>query len=195
MAQKSLLSLFVIGGNAILVYIIYNRILHPVGFPGKDQATVIFHHLVGSCPEETGVGSALFACHRILGLVTVAVAGGCRQNGHRLQRLAADAVQGLANPLRFQAGLFFIIHMPEVTTTAELGHGALPVHPMGRFFQHLHDLTGCPGLLSFLDADFIALPANRIGQKHGTAFHMGNTLAFGRVVGDHRFVNFVLLQH
>ena len=54
MPQQSLMGHFVIGGDPVLVYIIHNRILHPVGFLRQDPAAVIFHHVMGACPEEPG---------------------------------------------------------------------------------------------------------------------------------------------
>ena len=81
--------------------------------------------------------------------------------------------------------------MPEVAAAAELGHGAFPGDPVGGLFNDLHDLTGGPGLLGFLDANLHGFTGHGIGDEHGAALNMGHTLTFRGVIGDDRFVNLI----
>ena len=186
---------FVIDADPVLVYIIHNRVLHPVGFRGKNQAAVIFHHIVGARFEEAGVGPALFAGHGILGLVPVAMAVGCRQNGHFLQALPGQPVQAAFHPLRFEPGFLGVVHVPEVAAAAELGHRALPVTAVGGLFQDFHDLPGSPGFARLFDAQPHPLPGDGVGQEHGAALHMGHPLPLGGVIRHQGLVDCVLLQH
>ena len=85
--------------------------------------------------------------------------------------------------------------MPEITAAAELGYGTFPVHPVGRFFQDLRDLAGSPGLLGLLDPDADLLTSHGIGDEYGAAFDVSHALAFGSIIRDHGFVDFIFDQH
>ena len=98
MPQQTLMGHFVIDGYMISVYIIHDNGLDLIGFFRQDQAALVFHHFVGACLEETGIGAVFLSCHRILSLVAVAVTGGCCQNRHGLQVFAAQTVQAVAYP-------------------------------------------------------------------------------------------------
>ena len=185
----------VVDGHPILVYIINHRVLHRVGFRRQNPAAFVFHHLVGAGAVEAGEGSALLRRHGILSLVPVAPAVGGGQNGHFCQIFPGQPVQAGLHPLRFQPGLLFIVHVPEIAAAAQLGHGALPVHPVGGFFQNFQDFSRCPGFPGILDAQPHPLPGDGVGQEHGAALHMGNALTLGSVIRDHRLINSVLFQH
>ena len=150
---------------------------------------------MGTGFEETGIGPAFLASYGILGLVAVAVAGGGGEDGHFLQRFAADAVQGLTDPLRFQPGLLSIVHMVEIAAAAAGGDGASPFHPVGRFLQNLHDLACRPGFAYLFNADTAFFSGDGIGDEHGAALHMGNTLTFGSIIRNNGFINLVFCQH
>ena len=193
--QKPLVRHFVIGSHPILVDIIHNRSLHGIGLLRQNIAAVIFHHLMGACPKESGIRPTLFLRHGVLRLVPVAKAGGSRQNGHFFQLLPGHPVQAGFHPLRLQPGLLLVIHVPEIAAAAELGHGALPVHPVGGFFQNLRDFPGSPGLLRLFNPHPNPFPGNGVGDEHGAALNVGDALSLGGVVGDDSFVNFVFGQH
>ena len=175
-----------------MVYIINNKILHPVGILRQDQAALVFHHGVGAGLEKARVNSALAACHGILCLVPVAMAIRGREDLHAFQAFPAQTVQAICYPLGLQPGFLFIIHVPEIAAAAELGHGTFPIHPMGGFFEDFHNLTGGPTLLGHFDADFIHFAGDGIGDKNGAAVDVGHTLALGSIVGDGGFVNLIL---
>ena len=195
MPQQTLMGSFIIDGNAVVVYIIYYKLLDFVCFRRQDQAAVVLHHPVGACPEKACVRPAFFAGHGVLGLIAVAVAGGCGQQRYFLQAFAADAVQRLLDPVRLQTALLGIVHVPEVAAAAQLGHRAFPVDPVGRFFQKLGDLACRPGFLCLFNAHQAPFADQRIGDKHGAAFNFGNALSLGGVIHDHRFVNLVFCKH
>ena len=195
MAQKPFVGNFVIGGNVVLIYIIHNRILDCIRFPGENQTATVFHHVVGARPEEAGVGPALFAGNGVLGLVPVAVAGGGRQDGNFLQLLPCHPVQAGFHPVRFQPCFFRIIHVPEIAAAAELGHGALPAHPMGGFFQNLRDFSGGPGFPQAFNPYPHPFTDDGVGDKNGDAINVGNALALGGVIRDGGFVDLILFKH
>ena len=185
----------IIDGDAELVNMVDHRVLHLVRLLGEDQTAGIFHHVVGARPEEPGVGPALFAGHGILGLVAVAAQRRGGQNGNFLKMLPGQSVQAGFYPVSLQPGFLLIVHVPEVAAAAELGHGALTVHPMGGFFQQLGDFSRCPGFPHRFDAHQHPLSGNGIGDKHGNALNMGNPLPLCGVIRDNRLVNYILFQH
>ena len=193
--QQAGMSGLVVDGNMKSVYIIDYRVLHGVGFLRKNPAAGIFHHLVGARPEEPGEGPAFLLGDRILGFVPVAQAGGGRQNGHRIQILSGQPVQAVRDPLGFQPGFLGIVHVPEIAASAQLGHGALPVPAMRGFFQDLHNFAGSPGFLGLFNPQAHPFPGNGVGDKHRTAFNVGNPLTLGGIVGDEGFVNLVFNEH
>ncbi len=195
MPQQTLMGHFIIGSHPVLVYIIYDRILDPVRFLRQDQAAVIFHHIMGSGPEESCVGTVFLRCHGVLGLVPVAAAGGGGEDLHLVQILTADPVQAGAHPLGLQPGFLLVVHVPEIAAAAELGNRALPVAAVGGFFQDLHDLSCCPGLSGVFNADPVLFPGDGIGDKDRAALDMGNALTLGGVIGNDRFINCVFCQH
>ena len=178
-----------------MVYIIHHRILDRIGGFRQDQAPLIFHYIMGAGPEEACKAPALLLGHGILGLVPVAPALRRCQNGHFREILPADTVQTGFHPLRFQPALLFIIHMPEIAAAAELGNGAFPVYPMGRFFQNFRHFSRRPGFLGLFDPHQHTLTGNGIWNKHGAALNMGHTLSLGGIIGNHRFVNLILNKH
>ena len=182
---------FVVNRHPELVDIIHNSTLYPVRFLRQDQAAAVLHHLVRTCPEEARIGLALGFRHRVLGLVPVAMAGGSGEDGNFLQAFAADPVQAVQDPVCLQAGFLFVVHVPEVTAAAELGHRALPVDPVGGFFQNFHGFRRCPGLLGFLNPDPDFLTPDGIGNKYGAALNMGNPLTLGGVVRDQGFIDLI----
>ena len=186
---------FVIGWDAVAVHVGDDDILHLIHLRRQDSAAVVFHHAVGAGLEESGVGPALVAGHRVLGLVAVAVAGGGGQDGNSFQALAADSVQASADALRLQPGFLLIVHVPEVAAAAELRHGAFPIHPVRRTLQNFHQLAGGPGLLGLLDAHPNPFAQDGIGDEHGAALDFCHGLTFGGVVADYGLVNFVFYQH
>ena len=191
MPQQPPAGLLVIDRHVILVYIIHHNGFDPIRLLRQNQAAVIFHHLVGTRPEKSGVGPAFLAGHGVLGLVPVAIAGGGLQNRHRIQLFAAHAVEASPHPLRFQAALLLIVHVPEIAAPAELGHRTGPVHPMGGFFQNFRDFSRGPGLAHQGDFQPYPLPGDGIGDEYGAALNMGNALALGGIVGDLRFIDLI----
>ena len=195
MPQEAPSRQLIVYGNATFVYIIHNNVLDPVRLLRQDPAAVIFHHLMGPRLEESGVGPSLFAGYGILGLVPVAQAGGGRQDRHLIDGFSADAIQAVFDPLGLQSAFLFVVHMPEVTAAAFLRHRALPVHPVGGFFQDLGDLPRRPGLPGLLDTHQDLLPGDGIGDEHSTPFNVGNSLSFRGIVRDFRLVNLIFQQH
>ena len=195
MPQKPLVVGFVIGGDAVLVGIIDDRILDPVGLRRQDAAAAVLHHIMGARPEKAGIHPPLFAGYRVLGLVPVAMAVRCRQDGNLLQLLPRHPVQAGSDPFRLQSGLFFIVHVPEVAAAAELGNFTLPVDPVGGFLQNFRDFACGPGLAHRLNADAHPFPGDGIGDEHSDAVDVGNALALGGIIRDDRFVNLILFQH
>ena len=194
-AQQAAVGFFVIRGDVVLVYIIYNDVFDPVGFLRQDQTALVFHHTVGAGLEEARVHAALLLRHGILGLVAVKSTGGGGEDLHLLQAFAAQAVEALAHPFGLQPCLFFIIHMPEIAAAAAGGDGTFPLHTVGGFLDDLSDPAGGPGLAHLLDANLAFLPHDGVGDEYGTALHPGHTLALCGVVQDLSFVSFALFQH
>ena len=192
MPQKSLAGGLVVDADPVLVYIINYRILRGVDLLRENAAAGVFHHVVGARPVEPGVGAPLLHRHRILRLVAVAVAVRGGENGDFRQIFAADAVQAVLHPLRFQPGLLRVVHVPEIAAAAELGDLALPVDPVGGFFQNLHDFSRRPSFLRLLHPDAHLFPGDGVGDEHGAALDMGDALSFGGIVRDLGFVNLVL---
>ena len=85
--------------------------------------------------------------------------------------------------------------MPEVTAAAELCHGTLPVDAVGRSFQNFHDFACGPVLFGNLNAQTDLFTGHGVGNKHRAAFHVGNALSFGGIVGDDCFINLIFDQH
>ena len=113
----------------------------------------------------------------------------------RIQILSGQPVQAVRDPLGFQTGFFGIVHVPEIAASAQLGHGALPVPAMRGFFQDLHNFAGSPGFLGLFNPQAHPFPSNGVGDKHRTAFNVGNPLTLGGIVGDEGFVNLVFDEH
>lgn len=109
---------FVVHRNLNVVYIIYNRVLDGVGLQGKNQAPLIFHHGMGSGPEEPGKCPIPGPGNGILGLVPVAAAAWRGKNGHIRKLLPCQPVETGPHPLRFQPGFLDVIHVPEVAPAA-----------------------------------------------------------------------------
>ena len=191
MPQKSCVGGFVIDGHMVLIYIIHNNGLDPVGLLRQNQAAVVFHHIVGAGAEEACIGTVFLCGHRVLSLVAVAAAGGRGQNGHGFQLLAADAVQAVSHPFGLQTGFFFIIHVPEIAAAAELCNRAFPVHPVGGFFENFNDFPRCPGLAHQLNTNPAAFPGYRVGNEDSAALDVGDTLPLGGIVGDGGLVDLI----
>ena len=186
---------FVVHRYPVLVYIIHNRVLDGIGFRGQDQAALIFHYIVSPRPEEPGVGPALIPGNRVLGLVPVAVAVRRGKDGHSFKLFPRQPVEAGTDPLRFQPGFLGVVHVPKVAAAAELGYGALPVYPVGGFFQDPDDFSRRPGLVCLFDAYQHPLPRNGVGEKHGAAVDVGNALALSGIVRHQGFVFPILFQH
>ena len=124
------------------------------------KAPFVFHDSVGPRPEEPGVGPAPIPGYGVLGLVPVAVAVRGGEDRHSCKLLPRQPVEAGPHPLRFQPGFLGVVHVPEVAAAAELGNGALPVHPVGGFFQDPDDFPCRPGLSCFFDAHQYPLPGN-----------------------------------
>ena len=77
MPQQTLLGLLVIGGDPIVVYIIYNDLFDQICVLRENQTALVFHDLVCTCPKKAGKHPVFLTGNRVLGLVSVAVAGGC----------------------------------------------------------------------------------------------------------------------
>ena len=185
----------VVDRDAAAVDVIDHGILYLIRLLGEDQAAGIFHHVVGARPEKPGVGPALLAGHRVLGLVAVAAAVRRGQDGDAFQLLPCQPVQAGLHPGRLQAALLRVVHVPEVAAAAELGHRAGPVDPVGGFFQKLGDLPRRPGLAHHLDAHPHPLAHNGVGNKYSDPLNVRNSLPLGSIVRDHGLVNRILFQH
>ena len=123
------------------------------------------------------------------------MAVGRGENGHFCETFPCQSVQAGFYPFRLQPGFFFVVHVPEIAAAAELGNGALPVHPMGRFFEDFHDFPCRPGFLGLFNPQTHPLPGDGVGQEHGAALHVGYPLPFGGVVGDDGLVNLIFGKH
>ena len=125
----------VIGRYLLLAHPVQHRGPNPVGPIRLNPAAADGDELVGTGAEKARLRHALYGGHRILGLVAVALAGGRGQNGQRARVPAADAREGVADPVGFEAGFLCIVYMPEITpaATAKIGAVRLPAVRRGQF--------------------------------------------------------------
>ena len=139
---------------------------------------------MGAGTEKAGLRPSLHRCHGVLGLVAVAGPGGTAGDGHRVQGLAADAVQGVGDPLGLGPQLLFIAHMPEHAAAAVpgIGAGGLPALRTGP--QHLQNIAVGRRVTQVGDFDFHPFAPDSPGHKDRQALHPGHALALAGVAGD-----------